>query len=106
MQVTKKAWVLKNKETGKFYPNFTYPTRSAARKAAKGQRFKGQYTPAQIKVMKHNMPKTKDIVAHNVMKKEVTPIETQTQTTKVLNRTQILRKSSGFNSFPIHQRWM
>src|ERR1700676_3087618 len=37
-------WVLKNKETGKVYSNWTYPSRNAARKAAKGKRFKGMYT--------------------------------------------------------------
>ena len=41
-------WKLKNKETGNYFPTFTYKTRSAARKAAKGRRFKGQYTPVKV----------------------------------------------------------
>jgi hypothetical protein len=92
-------WVLKNKETGKVFPTFSYPSRSAARKAAKGQRFKGQYMPVKLTVT--HTPKT-------VIKKEVPIIETQVKTTtaKVLNHTPILRKSQGINSFPMHQRWM
>lgn len=43
-QVTVNQWVLTNKETGKVYSNWTYPSRNAARKAAKGKRFKGMYT--------------------------------------------------------------
>lgn len=41
-------WKLKNKETGNFYPEFSYPTRAAARKAAKGRRFGGKYTPTKF----------------------------------------------------------
>ena len=40
-------WVLKNRETGKVYSNWTYPSRQAARKAAKGRRFKGLYVPVK-----------------------------------------------------------
>lgn len=46
------SWVLKNKETGKVYSNWSYPSRTAARKAAKGRRFKGAYTPFKAGVAK------------------------------------------------------
>ncbi len=47
-QSINKNWVLKNKETGKVYSNWSYPSRTAARKAAQGQRFKGLYTVAKV----------------------------------------------------------
>lgn len=47
-----KVWALRNKETGTLYPEFTYKSREAARKAAKGRRFKGQYTPCRLSDVK------------------------------------------------------
>jgi hypothetical protein len=42
------AWALKSRVTGRVYPSFSYPTRSAARKASKGRRFKGEYFPVKM----------------------------------------------------------
>ncbi len=41
-------WALKDKTTGLIYPTFTYTSRSSARKASKGRRFKGNYTPVKV----------------------------------------------------------
>lgn len=41
-------WALRHKTTGAIFPTFTYKNREAARKAAKGRRFGGKYTPVKI----------------------------------------------------------
>ncbi len=53
MKAKQNLWGLRNKFTGEMYPNFTYKTRQAARKASKSPRFGGKYTAVKIKVKKN-----------------------------------------------------
>ncbi len=96
---TAKKWALKHKVTGQVYPTYTYPTRSAARQAAQGRRFKGEFTPVKFMT-----------TATKTVKKEVKPVEIKTTATKPQpkkspNRTPKLRSSKDSSTFPIHQRW-
>jgi len=106
---TATKWVLKSKVTGKIYPTFAYATRSAARKAANGRRFKGEYMPVKFVTKQTAHVPTKTTFAAMQEAAPIVYTETKTVTKRTVNRNPILRSQTGstsFNSFPIHQRWM
>lgn len=60
-----RKWTLKHKTTGEYLTDmYTYPTREAARKAAKGRRFEGLFTAVRVpstktkKTVGYSAPKT------------------------------------------------
>ncbi len=104
-----KNWALQNKETGDLYSNWTYPTRDAARKAAKGRRFKGTYKvvklgdggidPKKLKKPKKVVPKTiKGKTMNKAPKHNVKFTETKTSRTVSRNLGVPFHKAPLFGS--------
>ena len=91
-----RKWTLKHKTTGEYLTDtYTYTTREAARKAAKGRRFDGLFTVARV-------PSTKTKRSVQTYTAPVTPTVTSSARKLSTFKSQgksMTRKQSG--SFPI-----